>query len=73
MINRKLWLDHIQRHLEEDCVTCYAIISNFVSVYKTIVIGMKVGAASSFHIFFKYELDGAAKLAELYFVLVNKA
>ena len=34
---------------------------------------MKVGAAGSFHIFFKYELDGAAKLVELYFVLVNKA
>ena len=63
MINHKLWLDYVQHHLEKDDTVCYALISNFISIHKLIIVGMRGGVAASFHVIFEDEVDGAAEVS----------
>ena len=73
VIEHKLWLDYTQQLIEKDDTTCYAIISNFVSVPELIFVGMKGGVSGSFHMVFETEVDGASKFSNLIIVLVEKA
>ena len=72
MINNNLWLDHIHWHLEEDRTTCYAPISDFISVHKLIVVRLKEGVAGAFHVVFKDEINGTAELTKMHFYWLTR-
>ena len=73
VIDHKLWLDYILRHIENYDTTCYTRISNFINIHELIIVGLKGGVAGSFHVVFEYEVDGAADFPKLDFVLVDKS
>ena len=73
VIDHKLWLDYILRHIENYDTTCYTRISNFINIHELIIVGLKGGVAGSFHVVFENEVDGAADLLKLYLLLVDEA
>ena len=48
VINYKLWLDYVQRHLEKYDTACYSLINNFVGIPELLIFGLKGGVAGSF-------------------------
>ena len=72
-INHELWIDDVQLNLEKYDTTCYAPISNFISIHKLLIAGLKGCVACSFHVIFEDEVDGAAELTNLDLVFVDEA
>ena len=72
VIDHKLCIDYVQQHLEKMTPHSMPSISNSFSIHELLIVKLKLGVTSSFHVVFEDELDGVSELLKLNLLLVDE-